>query len=98
MKTKGCNFLIRSKQTGKYFRKIGNMASCDVDLNSPLDLFNQVFVFRNPEEVIQFMKQTNQAHSKDIEIIPFRLEMGDPLIVVDSEVVPPSEAIVKHEN
>jgi hypothetical protein len=78
-------YLLRNKQTGKYYRQsptIGGIrATCDVDLN--IKTLQSLFMFETPEQAFQFLRNQGMPLPKDTEVVPFRIIAGSPVRVLD---------------
>jgi hypothetical protein len=78
-------YLLRNKQTGKYFRKLptlgGVMARCDTDLN--VQTLQSLFLFETPEAAFQFLRTGGAPLPKDTEVVPFAITPGKPIKILD---------------
>jgi hypothetical protein len=78
-------YLIRNKQTGKYYRKVntigGVTAVCDADLT--VQTLQTLFLFDAPEAAFQFLKITGKGFPIDTEVVPFKIVPGKPFTSVD---------------
>lgn len=82
-------FLLRSKSSGKYYRKVpslgGVIASQDGVLDNPTSLL-QLFFFETPEQAFNFLKTTGGGLPQDdTEVVPVTLTVKN--------VVPLYEAV-----
>jgi hypothetical protein len=78
-------YLLRNKQSGKYYRKLPNLggiiAKCDADLD--VRSFQNLFMFETPEAAFQFLRTQGGPLPKDTEVVPMLLKAGTPISLLE---------------